>query len=283
MTAKQKKSPVFVIVWEFRVRPNKSRAFEKAYAPDGVWAKFFRHGAGYIRTELIQDREEPRRYLTIDVWQSRQAYERFKKQTRAEYLAIDKECESLTRSETLIGEFQSIELARASQSEVVESPIPPILVSSKSPAPIIRAAIPADLTAIVALQKRIPSAAHWPEATYRIVFDPGSPRRIALVATHDNDRPICGFVLARLAGGDCELENIFVAPQNRHRGLGSQLLQSLAAAARSHNATRIFLEVRESDTAARAFYEKSGFAITGRRPNYYADPIEHAVLYILKL
>jgi quinol monooxygenase YgiN len=109
MTAKRaKKSSLFVIVWEFRVRPNKRRAFEKAYAPDGVWAKFFRHSAGYIRTELIRGREKPPGYLTIDVWVSRPAYERFKKQNRAEYQAIDKKCESLTRSEKLLGEFQSV-------------------------------------------------------------------------------------------------------------------------------------------------------------------------------
>lgn len=99
---------MFVIVWEFRVRPNKRRAFEEAYAPDGIWAEFFRAGDGYARTELIRDREDPLRYVTIDVWQSRQAYERFKKQNRAEYRAIDKKCESLTRSEKLIGEFHSM-------------------------------------------------------------------------------------------------------------------------------------------------------------------------------
>src|SRR5579864_6550471 len=103
-TKREKKSSVFVIVWEFRVRPNKRRAFEKAYAPDGVWGRLFRRGDGYIRTELICDREEPLRYLTIDVWQSRQAYERFKKKNRAEYQAIDQRCESLTRTEKLIGE-----------------------------------------------------------------------------------------------------------------------------------------------------------------------------------
>jgi ribosomal-protein-alanine N-acetyltransferase len=287
MTAKrEKRSSLFVIVWEFRVRSNKRAAFEKAYSPDGVWTKLFRHGEGYIRTELIRDCKEPQRYLTIDVWVSRRAYERFKKQNRAKYQAIDKECDSLTQSEKLIGEFQSVGQARASQSEVMESPIPPALVSDKSPAALIRAATSEDVAAIFALERSIPSAAHWPETTYRSVFDPGSPRRIALVAVHEHrqtHRAICGFVLARVVGGDCELENIFVAPQNQHGGLGSQLLQSLATAARSHNASRIFLEVRESNGAARALYEKSGFAITGRRPAYYTDPTEDAVLYALQL
>lgn len=109
MTAKRKKTSAFAVVWEFHAHANKQREFEKAYAPDGVWGAFFRRGEGYIRTELIRDCEEPLRYLTMDFWQSRQAFERFKKQNRAEYQAIDKECESLTQSEKLIGEFQSIE------------------------------------------------------------------------------------------------------------------------------------------------------------------------------
>jgi len=158
--------------------------------------------------------------------------------------------------------------------------------SHKGASSVIRAATPEDVAAIFALERSTPSAAHWPETTYRSVFDPGSPRRIALVAVHKPSHTyhtLCGFVLARLAGGDCELENIFVSPQKQHRGLGSRLVRSLASASRKHNAARILLEVRESNTAARALYEKCGFAITGRRPNYYTDPIEDAVLYTLQL
>jgi [ribosomal protein S18]-alanine N-acetyltransferase len=150
----------------------------------------------------------------------------------------------------------------------------------------IRPATPEDVAAIFALEKSIPSAAHWPESTYCDIFAQEGPKRIALVAKDQRGKSrdaICGFVVARLAGGDCEIENIFVAPPNQHGGLGSQLLQSLAAAARNHNATRIFLEVRESNDAARALYEKCGFALTGRRPNYYTDPVVVALLYTLPL
>jgi len=151
---------------------------------------------------------------------------------------------------------------------------------------VIRPATLEDVAAILPLERSVPSAAHWPETTYRSVFDLSSPRRIALVAVHEHRQThsvICGFVLARVAGDDCELENIFVSREDQHRGLGSQLVQSLATAARNHSASRIFLEVRESNTAARALYEKSGLVITGRRLNYYTDPIEHAVLYTLQL
>jgi quinol monooxygenase YgiN len=110
MTRKrQSGSTVFVIVWEFRCRKARRREFEKAYSPEGIWARFFRRGEGYIRTELLCDREDPLRYLTIDVWRLRKAYEQFKKENRDEYQTIDRQCESLTEAEQKIGEFQAIE------------------------------------------------------------------------------------------------------------------------------------------------------------------------------
>ena len=98
----------FVIVWEFRPGTGKHRKFGKAYSPHGLWAEFFSKAKGYIRTELLRDREDPLRYFTVDVWQSRQAYERFKKQHRDEYQSIDQQCEPLTAFEKKVGEFQSI-------------------------------------------------------------------------------------------------------------------------------------------------------------------------------
>ena len=96
----------FVVVWEFRVKSGKRREFERAYGPDGVWVKLFRRGKGYIRTDLIRDLKTPRRYLTLDLWTSREAYARFKKENRAEYRAIDERCASLTDAEVKVGEFQ---------------------------------------------------------------------------------------------------------------------------------------------------------------------------------
>ena len=96
----------FVVVWEFHVKAGKSDEFERIYGPDGEWAEFFHRGEGYRRTELIRDLETPRRYLTIDVWASRQAYLRFKKEKHAEYHAIDEKCASLTGTEQFVGTFE---------------------------------------------------------------------------------------------------------------------------------------------------------------------------------
>lgn len=100
--------PGFVIAWEFYVRPSERRAFEKAYGPEGDWAKFFRSAKGYICTELIRDLETPVRYLTFDFWTSGEAFDRFKKENRAEYHAIDQKCASLTEKERQIGHFETV-------------------------------------------------------------------------------------------------------------------------------------------------------------------------------
>jgi heme-degrading monooxygenase HmoA len=105
---KSKAKPGFIIVWEFRVRSRKRREFEQAYGTKGVWARFFRSGKGYIQTELIRSIGTPGRYLTLDLWTSSQAYQRFKKENRVEYRVLDKRCESLTERETEVGGFKSI-------------------------------------------------------------------------------------------------------------------------------------------------------------------------------
>jgi ribosomal-protein-alanine N-acetyltransferase len=258
----------FVILWEFRVRAKKRRSFEKAYAPDGLWGTFFRTGKGYIRTKLIRDREDPLRYVTIDVWESRRDYDSFKKQNRVEYQAIDKECESLTTIEKLIGEFVALGAVSPADQQTATA--------------LIRIATPQDVSWMVALERDSPSAAHWPEATYRRAFGENAPQRIALVSA-DSDGNLNGFVIAGLAADDCELENIVVARKHQNHLIGSRLLQSLASEARKQNAARIFLEVRESNVPARALYEKCGFKIAGRRPSYYTAPVEDAILYTLQL
>lgn len=104
---KKSGKPGFVVVWEFRVRRGKRREFERIYGSDGDWARLFRRGEGYIRTDLIRDLKTTSRYLTIDIWTLRAAYVRFKKQNRSEYHAIDEKCASLTENELKIGEFQT--------------------------------------------------------------------------------------------------------------------------------------------------------------------------------
>ncbi len=144
-----------------------------------------------------------------------------------------------------------------------------------------RKARPADALTMVGLERQAPTAAHWPESFYRGLFDEGAPERISLIS-EDEGNP-AGFLIARIAGSECELENVVVAEASQRRGLASGLVQELVRVARDRNVASIFLEVRESNAAARALYEKCGFALDGRRRSYYTAPVEDAVLYNLVL
>ncbi len=95
----------YVIVWEFRIRQGAEAEFVEKYGPDGTWARFFRKGQGYIRTELVRDVNDPRRFLTLDYWRSEEEFNRFRQQNLAEYERLDKEFAGLTGQETRLGAF----------------------------------------------------------------------------------------------------------------------------------------------------------------------------------
>ncbi|HZQ19284.1 MAG TPA: antibiotic biosynthesis monooxygenase [Terriglobales bacterium] len=94
-----------VIVWEFLVRPNKRRAFERIYGPRGDWARLFGSGSGYIRTDMVRDLDARDKYLTLDYWRSRRDYKNFQRKNREAYRVLDDKCETLTSKEAKIGEF----------------------------------------------------------------------------------------------------------------------------------------------------------------------------------
>jgi heme-degrading monooxygenase HmoA len=102
-------SAAYAIVWELRPRPGREEEFERAYGPEGDWARLFRRAEGYLGTELLRDPAGPGRYLTIDRWASRAAFAAFKRAHGAEYEALDRACEGLTERESSLGSFENIE------------------------------------------------------------------------------------------------------------------------------------------------------------------------------
>ena len=156
----------------------------------------------------------------------------------------------------------------------------------------LRPGIPADVPLLIDLERASPTAAHWTERQYlQAVTGRESQQRLVLVAegappvsaSRDSGSSLAGFLVARHIGLEWELENIVVAPAARGKGLGRHLLAALVAAAHEAGSQLVFLEVRESNTAARKLYESSGFQQTGRRKSYYANPPEDAIVYGKKL
>jgi ribosomal-protein-alanine N-acetyltransferase len=131
--------------------------------------------------------------------------------------------------------------------------------------PVIRRAEAGDLEAVEAIQSASPAASHWPAADY-LQYE-------FTVAVSDG--AVAGFLVWRpLAEGECEVLNLAVAPEFRRQGIARELLNAVL----NLRDTEIFLEVRESNRAARMFYKYMGFQEVSFRHSYYESPSESGIV-----
>jgi ribosomal-protein-alanine acetyltransferase len=134
-----------------------------------------------------------------------------------------------------------------------------------------------DLPAILAIEQRAPSAAHWTSDQYSKLLRDG----IVLVA--EEAGTLRGFLCAKAVAGEWEVENVVVAAEFLRRGIADGLLRDLIQRARNQAVPAILLEVRDFNLPARRLYEKHGFRQEGRRRGYYLEPTEDAILYALRI
>jgi [ribosomal protein S18]-alanine N-acetyltransferase len=152
-----------------------------------------------------------------------------------------------------------------------------------SQAPIdIRSLVESDLPGVLKIAESANEAPRWPRQTFvEMLSGEFRSRRIALVGTLAGPREVVGFAVASLVPPEAELENIAVAGEFQRRGIGRRLLSELVLELRQSGIEALHLEVRASNSAAIGLYSSLGFIETGRRPRYYSDPVEDAVLMAL--
>ncbi len=102
-----------VIVWDFHVKSGCESEFERIYGPGGDWASLFARGEGFIGTELLRATDGLGRYLVIDHWASRSAFESFRDRFLTEYEVLDRKCEALTEHEEPVGTFLCLGRSRS--------------------------------------------------------------------------------------------------------------------------------------------------------------------------
>jgi [ribosomal protein S18]-alanine N-acetyltransferase len=140
-----------------------------------------------------------------------------------------------------------------------------------------------DIERVVEIAAGLRLAPQWPPDAYLAALDPSALlRRIALVAEDPSTAIVIGFAVASLTIPESELETIVVAEGVQRRGIARQVFAKMAETLRHAGATVSVLEVRTSNEPARAFYQSLGFREAGRRPCYYANPVEDAVLMTLR-
>jgi ribosomal-protein-alanine N-acetyltransferase len=87
-----------------------------------------------------------------------------------------------------------------------------------------------------------------------------------------------GYVVMRAAADEGEILNLAVAGPHQRRGVGRALVHAALARLGASGARTVYLEVRESNAAARQLYQGLGFSVVGRRDKYYRRPVEAALV-----
>lgn len=135
-----------------------------------------------------------------------------------------------------------------------------------------------DLTAISALEKEC-FTDPWSEDALRRAFSDG----ISEFAVIEDNDGMFGYALFSVVYEDAEIMSVAVAPTRRRCGAGRALMEAVLRRSAGRGATRCFLEVRESNAAARAMYTSLGFSEIRRIKRYYRRPVEDAVVMLREI
>jgi len=139
----------------------------------------------------------------------------------------------------------------------------------------LRTALPADLPEVADLE-RVCYGDPWPASAFAAL--PDNTRVFFTVAQQAVRGPVAGYVVAWYVMDEAELANLAVAPELRRHGIGQALLDAMLNDASARGTAQVYLEVRESNAAARKLYGTRGFEEVGRRKRYYRSPTEDALI-----
>ena len=127
--------------------------------------------------------------------------------------------------------------------------------------------------AVVELEKQCFSMP-WSEASVRSELD--NPLSLWLVAVADGT--VAGYIGSQAVLDEADVMNVAVSDSFRRQGIAQALVEELVRRLCGKGVRCLTLEVRASNTPAKSLYEKLGFAQVGRRPNYYRNPKEDALI-----
>lgn len=132
----------------------------------------------------------------------------------------------------------------------------------------------ADLDAVVAIESENPA----PWTAGQLASERDQEGGWQFVAESRASGQVCGFVCGRSCVGEGELLKIAVGREYRRQGIAVQLVAHTLRYLAEQGVGRCFLELRAANFPALALYERFGFRRVGLRKNYYASPLEDAIL-----
>ena len=137
----------------------------------------------------------------------------------------------------------------------------------------VRRMIAADAEALAAIEEAC-FAHPWSETA--LLEEVDNPNARFFVAERDG---IVGYAGMHIGGDEGFIDNVAVSPDHRRQGVATALMAALLTCGREEHLYRLTLEVRLSNEAAIALYERHGFVKDGVRPGFYRDPPEDAAIY----
>ncbi len=140
---------------------------------------------------------------------------------------------------------------------------------------LLRPAVESDLDQVIQIERSC-FADPWSAESFRRLL-PGHPAIFQVLILQPENR-VAGYIIAFTVGPDAEFLNVAVEPQSRGKGFAGQMLDAVLIDLGGRGVRTAFLEVRESNGAARKLYDSRGFREIGRRRNYYRRPVEDALV-----
>ena len=154
-------------------------------------------------------------------------------------------------------------------------------LNPSAPRFLIRAMIPADLPAVVAIEDVAFKSPWSPELLRRELSHEWSTIYLCEEELDEGEHRIVGFVIFWLVHDEVHILNVATHPDHRRRGVARAVIQAALDKGKSHRCTLATLEVRKSNEAALSLYRSFGFRPVGVRPNYYSDEREDAIVMVL--
>lgn len=134
-----------------------------------------------------------------------------------------------------------------------------------------------DLKEILAIeQSSFPTP--WTEGMFLSELKTRHAQCLVVKVEIDGETIIGAYIVFWLVAGEVHLHNLAVKKEFRKQGLGCNLMKLMKQIGMQTGATRQTLEVRESNLAAIKLYRKCGFVVKGKRPQYYTDTKEAALI-----
>ncbi|HEY8223669.1 MAG TPA: ribosomal protein S18-alanine N-acetyltransferase [Pyrinomonadaceae bacterium] len=142
-----------------------------------------------------------------------------------------------------------------------------------------------DLLEVVEIEEQS-GLSRWGWSAYYAELQ-GHNRSLMLIArpktSGADSSQVAGYIAARASAGELHINNVAVRETWRCNGIGRLLLSRALAEGKRLGASSAFLEVRSGNLAAQSLYQKCGFVAVARRPRYYSDPLEDAVVMRLDM